>query len=699
MFRNIMLTSLYGVIFVLTLILIHVQRKIRRLRHNPGQIILGILISQSIMSLFLMFSQFYQVDDSLDQQEYMLSINERTCQMIAIPSLIASLVYNLLNILLIVNLYCQIYAKNYNDFDISREIKIGIFAAALISLILVVVFDDLGVSILGDCNLKSHNVFATFLVYLRGIVMIILSTMLMKLLKYPPEILQTEIYKTVIDKFIKKYLQTYIKINVTYGLLYIFTRLLIPVVLNYFQNEERLRIICQFIQVIATLMMIIIRLHEPIIHRHVRYLFRPKKLVLQQRLLDTNNEERQDTIQKSYENIQIETKGQDINSIEIKVYRQKKNNTISLSLESFQPLQLLPQETVYEDPQQLLKGIQHVGHNQLRLFLFASYEMFEDGQNLQNSEMTHFQFNKMLQKSIQISNNSNLLITTFGQDVLNQKVREYFGITLKEIKMSLDVEKNIECIKQQQGINCEGTFFLSHDNLISVEFITKEQKRQLTKGGGLQQLWLRYEQEFMCGLGIFLPVIIGLHSYNIDENHYTLVFKLNRLKLKYPLLDDQWSQQSVLNRLIDQNIIGWITIDNGIYHKRYLASEVSDDKYKIVFKRSDYLLAENDKQSLIDMIKRDYVTMVQMKCSMTMHFIFTKHTSSRLNSLVGKEKQVDQDQSIETQPNRKVNLCIGQMASFELKTKLGYVEVFWDDCWKYSEPQIDKVLELIINKF
>lgn len=39
------------------------------------------------------------------------------------------------------------------------------------------------------------------------------------------------------------------------------------------------------------------------------------------------------------------------------------------------------------------------------------------------------------------------------------------------------------------------------------------------------------------------------------------------------------------------------------------------------------------------------------------------------------------------------------MASFELKTKLGYVEVFWDDCWKYNDSQIDKVLEIIYNKF
>ncbi|CAD8193169.1 unnamed protein product [Paramecium pentaurelia] len=697
MIKNILLTCFYGVIVILSLILIYVQRKIKRLRHNPGQIIFGILISQSIMSLFILFSQFYNVEDTIDQQEYMLSINERICKMIALPSLMVSIIYNLLNILLIANLYCQIYAKNYNEINISKEIKIGILVISLTSLLLVLIFDDLGVSILGDCNLESQNVFSTFLIYLRSVLMIILSTMLIKLLKYPPEILQTEIYKTVIDKFIKKYLQTYIKVNVAYGLLYVFSRLLIPVIINYFQSDQILKTVCQFIQVIATLIMTLIRLHEPIIHRHFRYLFRPKKLVLQQRLLDKNIEEREDKVQKSYENIQIETKGQDINSIEIKLYRQKKNNSISLSLESFQPPQLLPQESTYEDPQQNLISIQHEGHNKLSLFLQASQEMFEDYQYCQNNELTSFQFNKMQQKSIHI-NLINLLITTYGQDILSYKLREYFGITLKQIKKSLDIEKNIECI-QYQEINHEGTLFMTHDNLISMEFITKEQKRQLTKGGGMQQLWLRYEQEYLCGLGIFLPVIIGLHSYNLEDNSYTLIFKLNRLKLKYPLINEQWSQQCVLNRLIAQNIIGWITIDNGIYYKRYLAREVSDENYKIVLKRSDYLIDENDKQSLIDMIKRDYITMQQMKCSMTIHFIFTKYTSSRLKTLVRKEKLVDQDLSIETQTKRPLNSYIGQMASFELKTKLGYVEVFWDDCWKYNDSHIDKVLEIINNKF
>lgn len=38
---------------------------------------------------------------------------------------------------------------------------------------------------------------------------------------------------------------------------------------------------------------------------------------------------------------------------------------------------------------------------------------------------------------------------------------------------------------KEQEINHEGTLFLTYDNFISMEFITKEQKRQLTKGGGM----------------------------------------------------------------------------------------------------------------------------------------------------------------------------------------------------------------------
>ncbi|CAK94554.1 unnamed protein product (macronuclear) [Paramecium tetraurelia] len=688
MIKNILLTCFYGIIVILSLILIYVQRKIKRLRHNPGQIIFAILVSQCIMSLFIVFSQFYNVEDSQDQQEYMLSINESICKLIAAPSLMVSLIYNLLNILLIVNLYCQIYAKNYDEINIQKEIKIGILVVTFTSLLLVLVFDELGFRRLQlritqcFCNIFGLSKERSYYNFIYN---------------YPPEILQTEIYKTVIDKFIKKYLQTYIKVNVAYGLLYVFARLLIPVVINYFESDQKFTSVCQFIQVIATLIMTIIRLHEPIIHRHFRHLFLPKKLVLHQRLLEKNFDEKEDTLQRSYDNIKIETIGQDINSIGIKLYRQKKSNSILLSLEQFQPLQLLPQESTYEDPQQYLVSIQHQGHNQLSLFLQASYEMFEEYQYCQNDEMTSFSFNKMQQKSIQI-NHHDLLITTYGQDILSYKLREYFGITLKQIKKSLDKEQNIECLKQEE-VNYVGTLFLTHDNLISMEFITNEQKRQLTKGGGMQQLWSRYEQEFICELGIFLPVIIGLHSYYLDDNYYTLVFKLNRFKLKYPLIEEQWSQQFVLNRLISQNIIGWITIDNGIYNKRFLAREVSDENYKILLKRSDYLIDENDKYSLIDMIKRDYVTLQQMKCSMTIHFIFTKHTSSRLKTLVRKEKLIDQDQSIETQPKRQSNSYIGQMASFELKTKLGYVEVFWDDCWKYCDSNIDKVLEIINNKF
>lgn len=39
------------------------------------------------------------------------------------------------------------------------------------------------------------------------------------------------------------------------------------------------------------------------------------------------------------------------------------------------------------------------------------------------------------------------------------------------------------------------------------------------------------------------------------------------------------------------------------------------------------------------------------------------------------------------------------MASFELKTKLGYLEVFWDNCWKYMESDIEKVIEIVNERF
>ena len=90
----------------------------------------------------------------------------------------------------------------------------------------------------------------------------------------------------------------------------------------------------------------------------------------------------------------------------------------------------------------------------------------------------------MQQKQIELSNNKNILITTYGQEIISHKVNEYFGITLKQIKSSLDIEKNLECMENQE-VNQGGTIFLTYDNLISMEFITKEQKRQLTKGGGM----------------------------------------------------------------------------------------------------------------------------------------------------------------------------------------------------------------------
>ncbi|CAD8184357.1 unnamed protein product [Paramecium octaurelia] len=667
-----------------------VQQKVKRLRHNPGQILFSILVTQTIMSMFMILSQFYVVDGS-KQSSFALIISEMSCKLIAVPSLIVSMLYAILNIVLIANLYCQIYVKNYKSFNLKEEVMLGVVLIIIISILLVLLSQDLG-----DCNLESQNVFAKFLVYLRGVLMIILSIILIKLQRHSPEILQTEIYKTSMDKFIRKYLHTYIKVNVSYGWLFIVSRLLIPIILNYNQNYEELIDILQFIQALMTLIMTIIRLHEPIIHRHIKYLFRPKACVLQERLLDKTNQQTEDLQNRSYQNILIQTSGQDI--IGIKLYQQQKQNYLTLSLEQYDVGPLMPQESTQIQQIEIQNVIEHSGHNEIILLLQASYEMLEEYQYCQNSEMTYYQFNKIQQRSIQINQTKHILVTTYGQDILSLKLRDYFGINLKQIKNSLDISLNIDNLRSQE-LPQKGTLYITHDNLISIEFITRDQKRQLTKGGGVQLLWQRWDQEYTCALGIFLPVILGVHSYYLNGNYFTIVFKLNRLRLKYPLLEELWAHQAVLNNLIKQNIIGWITIENGVYNKRFLAQEVKDGKFNIVFNKNDYLLDENDKYSLMDMIRRDYATMQQMKCSFTLQFVYTKHTSARLDSLAGKEKQFDQDQSVAVKHKKNTKHFIGNIASFELKTKLGFVQVFWDDCWKYYQSDIEKLIEIVNDNF
>ncbi|CAD8118222.1 unnamed protein product [Paramecium sonneborni] len=666
-----------------------VQQRVKRLRHNPGQILFGILFSQTIMSMFMIFSQFYVVDEQ-NKSNSTIIISDITCKLIAVPNLIASMLNAILNILLIGNLYCQIKVQNYKSFNLKEEMMLGVTLIVIISILLVLLSQDLG-----DCNLESQNVFAVFLVYLRGILLIILSIILIKLQRHSPSILQAEIYKTAMDKFIRKYLPTYIKVNVSYGWLFIVSRLLIPIILNYNQNQKQLITILAYIQGIMTLIMTIIRLHEPIVHRHVKYLFRSKTCVLQERLLKKENETIEDNSSKSFQNIFIQVQEQDI--IRIKLYQQQKQNQLNLSLQQYEVRQFNNQESIKSQQIEIQNIIEHKGHNELLLLLQASYEMLEDFQYCQNNDMTYYQFNKIQQRYIQINQNHQILITTYGQDVLSYKLREYFGINLKNVKNSLNLSFNIDNLRSQK-LPLEGTLFITHDNLISFEFITRDQKRQLTKGGGVQLLWQRLDQEYICALGIFLPVIFAIHSYYLNDNYYTIAFKLNRLKLHYPLFQELWSQESVLNSLIKQNIIGWITIDNGIYYKKFLAKEVKDGKYNIIFNRDDYLLDENEKQSLIDMIRRDYVTMQQMKCSFTLQFVYTKHTSDRLNSLACKEKQFEQDQSIAVKNKKRIKR-IGNIASFELKTKLGFVQVFWDDCWKYYESDIEKLIQIVNDKF
>ncbi|CAD8117660.1 unnamed protein product [Paramecium sonneborni] len=412
--------------------------------------------------------------------------------------------------------------------------------------------------------------------------------------------------------------------------------------------------------------MTIIRLHEPIIHRHVKYLFKSKTCVLQERLLKKENENNDDNNQsKFYQNIDIQTQEQDIIGIKLYQQQQQQQSQFTLSLEQYDFRQSTPQDFAKIQQIEIQNIIEHKGHNELLLLLQASYDMFEDFQYCQNSDMTYYQFNKIQQRYIPLNRNNHILITTYGQDILSYKLREYFGVNLKHIKNSLNLSFNNDNLRYKQ-LPQEGTLFITHDNLISCEFITRDQKRQLTKGGGIQLLWQRLDQEYICALGIFIPVIFAIHSYCLNDNYYTLAFKLNRLKLHYPLQQELWSHQSVLNSLIKQNIIGWITIDNSIYYKRFLAKEVKDGKYNIIFNRNDYLLDENEKQSLIDMIRRDHITMQQMKCSYTLQFVYTKHTSERLNSLASKEKQFEYDQSLAIKNKKKTKHLIGNIASFDI---------------------------------
>lgn len=96
------------------------------------------------MSMFMIFSQFYVVDES-KKYKFTLIISERSCKFIAVPSLIVSMLYVILNILLIANLYCQIYVKNYKNFNLKEEIILGVVLIIIISILLVLLSQDLGV--------------------------------------------------------------------------------------------------------------------------------------------------------------------------------------------------------------------------------------------------------------------------------------------------------------------------------------------------------------------------------------------------------------------------------------------------------------------------------------------------------------------------------------------------------------------------
>ncbi|CAD8117662.1 unnamed protein product [Paramecium sonneborni] len=144
MLKIIALSLIYIIIFVLSVILMIVQQRVKRLRHNPGQILFWILLSQTIMSMFMVFGQFYVVGEA-NQSNMTITISDISCKLIAVPNLIASMLYAILNILLIANLYCQINVQNYKKFKLKGETMLAVTLIIIISILLVLLSQDLGV--------------------------------------------------------------------------------------------------------------------------------------------------------------------------------------------------------------------------------------------------------------------------------------------------------------------------------------------------------------------------------------------------------------------------------------------------------------------------------------------------------------------------------------------------------------------------
>lgn len=87
----------------------------------------------------------------------------------------------------------------------------------------------------------------------------------------------------------------------------------------------------------------------------------------------------------------------------------------------------------------------------------------------------------------------------------------------------------------------DGTVLISYDGIIAIEMISTLQKLHLTRGGGLQALWRRWDEESTQQKGLFLPVVFSLMSIEIEGVNYNIVLKLNRINIDYPLIEEQWN--------------------------------------------------------------------------------------------------------------------------------------------------------------
>ena len=84
----------------------------------------------------MVFSQFYVVGES-NESSYTIILSDFNCILIAVPSLIVSMLYAISNILLIANIYCQIYVKNYKNYNLKKEVILGMTLIIFIIILLV----------------------------------------------------------------------------------------------------------------------------------------------------------------------------------------------------------------------------------------------------------------------------------------------------------------------------------------------------------------------------------------------------------------------------------------------------------------------------------------------------------------------------------------------------------------------------------